>query len=144
MALPIIGKKSLNHAFLFVNHWLISLYFWGTSRYYLDIFHKTEFHTVNLRCRAGLNLNWFKSCDTKIITIRLQSLSYPCSIFGLLKAVILFHISLQCRSLLWIHLPLCSGPLHSWPTACTGRPIRFWLCRHHLFWNGSTPGRWSL
>ena len=32
---------------------------------YLSIFHKTEVQTVILRCWRGLNLNWFKSYDTK-------------------------------------------------------------------------------
>ena len=32
---------------------------------YLNIFHKTEVHTVILRCWKCLNLLWFKSYDTK-------------------------------------------------------------------------------
>ena len=32
---------------------------------YLSIFHKTEVLTVILRSWTGLNLNWFKSYDTK-------------------------------------------------------------------------------
>jgi hypothetical protein len=33
--------------------------------YCLNIFHKTEVQTVIFRCLKGLNLNWFKSYDTK-------------------------------------------------------------------------------
>ena len=32
---------------------------------YINIFHKTEFQTVILRCLMGLNLIWYKSYDTK-------------------------------------------------------------------------------
>ena len=32
---------------------------------YMDIFHKTEIQTVNLRCLPSLNLNWYKSYDAK-------------------------------------------------------------------------------
>ena len=31
---------------------------------YMNIFHKTEVHTVILRCWTGLKLNWFKRYDT--------------------------------------------------------------------------------
>ena len=31
----------------------------------MNIFHKTEVQTVIFRCLTGLNLNWFKSYDTK-------------------------------------------------------------------------------
>ena len=40
----------------------ISSYFFAN---YINIFHKTEVQTVILRCWMGLNLNWFKSYDTK-------------------------------------------------------------------------------
>ena len=32
---------------------------------YMFIFHKTEIQTVILRCLMSLNLNWYKSYDTK-------------------------------------------------------------------------------
>ena len=39
------------------------------------IFHKTEVQTGILRCWRGLNLNWFKSYDTKLLTIFRQPTS---------------------------------------------------------------------
>ena len=33
------------------------------------IFHKNEVQTVILRCLMSLNLNWFKSYDTKSVAI---------------------------------------------------------------------------
>ena len=35
------------------------------SAIYIIIFHKTEVQTVILRCWMGLNLNWYKTYETK-------------------------------------------------------------------------------
>ena len=40
----------------------ISAHFFGN---YINIFHKTEIQTVNLRCLRSLNLNWYKIYDKK-------------------------------------------------------------------------------
>ena len=46
---------------------------------YINIFDKTEVQMVILRCRMGLNLNWFKSYDTKHKCFRF------CFFFSILK-----------------------------------------------------------
>ena len=50
-------------------NWLIKGSFTTISGHFLAIcmfiFHKTEIRMVILRCLTGLNLNWFKSYDTK-------------------------------------------------------------------------------
>ena len=38
---------------------------WPFFANYMFIFHKTEIQTVILRCLTSLNLNWYKSYDTK-------------------------------------------------------------------------------
>ena len=39
----------------------ISGHFWPSLAIFIFIFHKTEVHTIILRCSTGLNLDWSKS-----------------------------------------------------------------------------------
>ena len=52
-------ETNLNDKWPFYDH------FWPFYVNPMDIFHKTEVQTVILRCLTSLNLNWYKSYDTK-------------------------------------------------------------------------------
>ena len=65
-------KCSLRHRASLVNSHKIATdkspfldHIWPCLANYMFIFHKTEIQTVILRCLTSLNLNWYKSYDTK-------------------------------------------------------------------------------
>ena len=59
-------KKTANLSFKNGHFSTISGHFFAS---YINIFHKTEVQTVNLRCLVCLNLNWIKSYDILLVKI---------------------------------------------------------------------------
>ena len=55
----------VNSQKLATDKWKIYDHIWPFFANYMFIFHKIEIQTVILRCLTSLNLNWYKSYDTK-------------------------------------------------------------------------------
>ena len=47
------------------HEWRLYKHFWPFFAFCMVIFHKTEIQTVILRCLTSLNLDWYRSYDTK-------------------------------------------------------------------------------
>ena len=57
--------SSANSQKIATDKWSFYNHIWSFFANYMCIFHKTEIQTVILRCLTSLNLNWYKSCETK-------------------------------------------------------------------------------
>ena len=57
--------SSANSQKIATDKWKIYDNIWPFFANYMFIFHKIEIQTVILRCLTSLNLNWYKSYDTK-------------------------------------------------------------------------------
>ena len=57
--------SSANSQKIATDKWPCNDHTWQFFANYMFIFHKTEMQTVILRCLTSLNLNWYKSYDTK-------------------------------------------------------------------------------
>ena len=60
-----LRASSVNSQKIATDKWKIYDHIWPFFANYMFIFHKIEIQTVILRCLTSLNLNWYKSYDTK-------------------------------------------------------------------------------
>ena len=60
-----LRASSVNSQKIATDKWKIYDHIWPFFSNYMFIFHKIEIQTVILRCLTSLNLNWYKSYDTK-------------------------------------------------------------------------------
>ena len=60
-----LRASSVNSQKIATDKWKIYDHIWQFFANCMFILHKIEIHTVILRCLTSLNLNWYKSYDTK-------------------------------------------------------------------------------
>ena len=60
-----LQPSSSNSQKIATDEWWCNNHTWPFFANYMFIFHKTEIQMVILRCLTSLNLNWYKSYDTK-------------------------------------------------------------------------------
>ena len=65
-----LRASSANSQKIATDRWPCNDYTWPFYAKYMLIFHKTEIQTVILWCLTSLNLNWYKSYDTKRINVK--------------------------------------------------------------------------
>ena len=77
--------KHITHKWPFLDH------FGSFFANYMSIFHKTEVQTVILRCLGCLNLNWIKSYNMILITIK-RMFAWKCIISRVVCRSVFWHL----------------------------------------------------